>query len=337
MTRQRVLKAVEQLSQSQGGDVSPGRSRTDMDIAVVLPDVGTAFFGEILRGIDSVAHDTDSRVQVACSTYQPQREEAAIRRLVAANVSGLILWSLSTDASNLRGLFPPALPIVVIDHELKQDGMDVGMVVFDDLHGARSAAEYLLNLGHRRIGFVGPYPPYAGFSRSQARILALNEAIKERGLEQEALTMAYADRDDAGYSACMQMLCSKDPPTAIFLNDDSMAPRAYAVIRRLGLVVGQDIAIVGFGDQPICTQLEVPLTTVRQDMPLLGSVAAEVLIGMVGGQVNKQEKVILPAPLIIRESCCPAKSGAGRAATVAPPRDDYKHQEARRRQVLVSE
>ena len=322
-TRQRVMAAAQELSQSSGVSVTRGGGGTDLDIAVVLPDVGMAFFGEILRGIDGVAHDTGSRVQIACSAYQPQREEAAIKRLMAANASGVILWSVQASTENMLQRLRPVVPIVVVDHGLDHGALDVGTVVFNDFDGARSAAEYVLNLGHRRVGFVAPYPAFA-FSTSQARISALRAAMKDKGLDQQTLAIAYADLTDAGYSACMQMLCSEDPPTAIFLNDDSMAPSAYAVMRRLGLVVGQDITIVGFGDQAICKQLDVPLTTVRQDMPLLGSTAAEVLIRMTEDPLSKPQNIVLPASLMVRSSCCPPSKDRAHVAGQAPARSNFQ-------------
>jgi LacI family transcriptional regulator len=281
-------------------------------IGALVPELGNSFFGKVLGGIEQVAYDANSVTQVSATLYQPQREREMFSRLLAQEVSGLILWPCRGDLDHCKDVFRPEVPVVTVDRSVQCDGYSIGSVVFDDLDGATKVAEYLLNLGHRRIAFMAPDPIFASFSTTQMRIAGLKAAIEKRGLDSNLLTVEHCQKgEDYAYSTCMQLFCGETPPTAVFLNDDSMAPAVYSVFRRLGLKVGQDVAVVGFGDQEVCTQLEVPLTSVRQNMSLLGKRAMEMLLEKLRNPLYKMEKIVLPAPLIIRSSCCPPAESKG--------------------------
>ena len=311
-TRRKVLDAAEEQVMQRTGDsvyelrANPARNGT-VCVGAVFPRLGNDFFGSILEGLEHVSYDCEARTLVCSTNYQLQRERRVIERLIAGDVSGLVLWSLATDISHFEDLLRPEMPVVAIDHELEHRGHDLGSVVFDDAEGAAEVAKYLLDLGHERIGFIGPHPRYAGFSTTLTRISAVRAEMTRRGLDAGHLEICYSEPDDYGYSACTRLMHMEKTPTAIFLNDDDMASRIYSALRQLGLVPGRDIAVVGFGDQPISTQLEVPLTTVKQDLGALGRRAGEMLIQKIRNPLNKLETVVLPAPLIVRESCCPPK------------------------------
>lgn len=309
-TRKKVLEAAEEqlLSKKEGtfshrATNGPLVNKT-LKLAVVLPNFAGDFFGGILSGIDRVAYASNSIVEIASSSYLAHKESELVDRFVSDGVAGLIVWPLKSDVTHYIDKLRPEMPLIVLDHSVKHDGREIGSVVFDDLKGAGKAVEYLLNLNHRKIGFIGPDPIYSSFSTTQGRISAFRQAIQDRELSEDSLQIGYSERDDNGYSTCMEMLCGSNPPTALFLNDDSMAPQIYSVCRRLGLVIGKDIAVVGFGDQPIATQLEVPLTTVRQNMSMLGEKAAEMLISKVRNPLYKLYDIVLNAPLVVRKSCC---------------------------------
>ena len=307
-TRNKVLDAVEEhvkhcsvkdssLRQSAGFF-----SRGTYKIAVILPAYN-ACFSEILSGVDKVCYGARAIVQAGTSDYRVHRQKEVLERFVDDGVSGIILWSVGTDIDQIKEVLRPETPLVVLDHVVNHANREIGSVTFDDLAGAGSAVEYLLNLGHRNIGFICPDPVYKNYSTTNNRILACKRALNMRGLDENSLIIGYSHNDDNGYSACVEMFCRENPPSAIFMNDDSMAPHIYSVCRRFGYVVGKDVAVIGFGDQRIASQLEVPLTTVRQNMSLMGEKATEMLLQKVREPLMRLDGVVLNAPLIIRKSC----------------------------------
>jgi DNA-binding LacI/PurR family transcriptional regulator len=310
-TRKRVLEAAEQEMQGKCNSAHslgfrPGRNGITY-VGAVFPLVKVPFFGHILQGLEDVSYDSAANTLVSSSNYQLQRERRVIERQISSGVSGIVLWSIATDTNHLEDLLRPEIPVVAIDHDLKCQNHELGSVVFDDAEGAEHVANYLLDLGHERIGFIAPHPRYAGFSTTQTRMTAFRETMAKRDLDDDAFEICYTEPPDYGYSATIRLLRMENAPTAIFLNDDDMASRAYSAIRELGLAPGKDIAVIGFGDQPIASQLEVPLTTIKQDLNALGRHAGEMLIQRIQNPLHKLEKIVLPAPLIVRQSCCPPK------------------------------
>ena len=221
-------------------------------------------------------------------------------------VQGIIMAPMTEHSQvSYTRLSEAKIPVVLLDSVIA--GCNEDFVGIDNYQGMEMITNYLLDLGHERIGFIAPHPRYAGFSTTQTRMSAVRDGMTKRGLAAGQLEICHTEPNDYGYSACIRLMHMAKAPTAIFLNDDDMASRIYSALRQLGLVPGRDIAVVGFGDQPISTQLEVPLTTVKQDLGALGRRAGEMLIQKIRNPLNKLETVVLPAPLIVRESCCPPK------------------------------
>ena len=101
----------------------------------------------------------------------------------------------------------------------------------------------------------------------------------------------------------MQLCCSDTPPTAIFLNDDAMAPDAYAAFRRLGLKVGQDIAVVGFDDILLASFNDPPLTTICKSNIEQGRLAGQMLVDLINGKQPVQRQISIDTTLVVRASC----------------------------------
>ena len=311
-TRKRVMAHVESLA-SEGSLRSIRRPRRQCQtIGVIVPDVSTDFFGRLLAGIESSVSAQRGMVAISQSRYDRLREAQAMEHLVEQEVDGIILVTVddSGDWRQPKRVVNGSIPVVLADRVMP--GTNMPAVLWADRHGEREAAELILNLGHRNLAFITP--PFT-FDVTAERVDGVRDAMASRGLPPENLRIYQSAATDSR-SAIIRCMHDSPRPTAIFLNDDDMAPGAYRVLQDFGLKPGVDVAVMGFGDQAVASQLHVPLTTLRQDMVLMGRKCMEMLIDRIEQPGMEIRQTRLPVPLVLRESC-----GAVHAAAVEAARE----------------
>lgn len=176
-------------------------------------------------------------------------------------------------------------------------------VVSRDRHGCMLAAEHLLALGHKRIGFVtGP----AGYASARERRQGFNEGLSKKGLAIDpALEVEGAYSFESGLEAGLALLDRPDRPTAIFASNDEMAIGVYRAAFRLGLHIPDDLSVIGFDDTPAAERVQPPLTTVRLPIRDMGRAAAETLIDP---EAERRASTIVSASLKVRDSTGPAEA-----------------------------
>ncbi len=176
------------------------------------------------------------------------------------------------------------------------------MVASNDREAVRQAVNYLIGLGHRRIGLVsGPQ----GFRSAFERRSGFGEALSAAGLAFDPqIVVEGTYRFESGLMAGRQILASAEPPTAIFASNDEMAAGVLHAARELGLDVPADLSIVGFDDTAIAAHLWPPLTTVRWPIQAMGKAAAAKLLG---GEDSDAKPALFLSELIIRASAGPAR------------------------------
>lgn len=176
------------------------------------------------------------------------------------------------------------------------------MVASNDREAVRQAVNYLIGLGHRRIGLVsGPQ----GFRSAFERRSGFGEALSAAGLAFDPqIVVEGTYRFESGLMAGRQILASAEPPTAIFASNDEMAAGVLHAARELGLDVPADLSIVGFDDTAIAAHLWPPLTTVRWPIQAMGKAAAAKLLG---GEDSDAQPALFLSELIIRASAGPAR------------------------------
>lgn len=182
------------------------------------------------------------------------------------------------------------------------DDVLAGSVHTDDRSGAKSATQYLLSKGYRRIGLING-PATGAVSTMQERFLGYLEALRDANLVFDPALMVYGDYSRASGALAMQeLLTRQNMPDAIFALNDRMAMGAISAIQSANLKVPDDIAVVGFDDIPAASDFSPALTTVCLSSRDIGQESAQLLFKFILGQPVKQREITLPAKLIIRES-----------------------------------
>ncbi|NIV38128.1 MAG: substrate-binding domain-containing protein, partial [Anaerolineae bacterium] len=175
-------------------------------------------------------------------------------------------------------------------------------VTATDTRGAYEMTRFLLELGHRRIGYVvGPTDQQAGNDRLDGYRAALTEF--EIAID-PSLTVYGNDHFDSGFAAASELLDLDPRPTAIFCNNDEMAAGACAAVFEGGLRVPHDVSVAGFDDIPLSRQIWPPLTTVRQPIHEMATTAANLLVSVLQGDEPSDLAVEIPTELVVRKSTC---------------------------------
>jgi DNA-binding LacI/PurR family transcriptional regulator len=177
---------------------------------------------------------------------------------------------------------------------------EINCVVHDDLAGAFRATEYLIKLGHTRIGLISARHTVVGRDRSQGYL----KALEAYGIEADPRLIHYSDSfvEEEGARTTGELLGLEERPTAIFATSDRLALGAYSAIEKAELRIPQDIAIVGYGDIPPGSLLSPPLSTVKVSYRDAGIQAASLLLDIITYKVKPPQRIVIESSLIVRGS-----------------------------------
>lgn len=300
-TRERVEQIMRESGFAQNRALNPVRKGGSGIIDVVLPGLDTPYSVEIVRGIGEALDQTPFRLALSMTKHLPQLEQQGLSKVLEGPTDGAILI-LSHEQNDLDALQQHHIPFVVVDHEGKL-GTDVPSVSATNWAGGRSATEYLLALGHRRIAVIGGQ---STFRCSIDRIAGYRAAHEEAGVP---LYPDYIRQGEfmpqSGYEQTCVLLDLPEPPTAIFAGSDLQAMGIYNALRTRGMSVPDMISVIGFDDTPIASIASPALTTVRQPLMEMGRVATTMLLRQIAQEPLDYPRVELATNLVVRESCAP--------------------------------
>jgi LacI family transcriptional regulator len=281
-------------------------SKTNV-IGVLVPDLGTGYIGEIMRGIDSELALNQLDLMLFTTHRTAIKEANYIANMVEGMVDGLLLVLPRNPADYTGSLTRRNFPFVLIDHQ--GTGEDCPAVGATNWQGAYNATEYLIKLGHSRIGFI---TGSMDLGCAVDRLEGYRSALRTHHIP-EASELIYEGNffQPDGYAGASALLDLADPPTAIFASNDVMAMGVMDAVRNRRLHVPDDISVVGFDNIPQSAVVYPPLTTVHQPLEQMGQVATQVLLGILKAPEKDAGRIELPTELLVRGSSAALKDRAG--------------------------
>jgi LacI family transcriptional regulator len=256
------------------------------------------FFSEVLRGVAEQLEPHGYHALVSPS--DGQLATTGHLPAVTQRVEGIIAGGVSLQASLVRALMQAtAPPTVFIGRFLRGRGMNA--VLPDNQEGGYLATTHLLDLGRRRIVFMGG-PPDTNIYRD--RLAGYNQALEE-GDRATGQVIAVARTAQAGMDATLAMLdrlAVADLPDAIFAADDWIAIGVLRALRTRGLRVPDDLAVVGYSDIPLAPLADPPLTTVHVPKRRLGRTAGKLLLDVLNKEIDGPVQMVVSPSLVVRES-----------------------------------
>ncbi len=334
-TRERVLHIMEEHGFVPSIAASGLRKRSRL-LGALVPSLTWPLIPELMRGVGEIVGNTSYELILYSITdvnHEKDRSEVIDRIVGTRLVAGLLAVFPGPSAKHLAELHSPDFPVLLIDDQ-GIPSEETPWISVDNRFGAYEATRHLIRLGHRRIAHIqGPCKYQVSHDRYQGYCDALNEA----GIAPDPLLVREGDFMPQTGRSCANAffdLPVAQRPTAIFAGSDYMAYGAIAAAEQRGFRVPEDIAVVGFDDNPSSAHMEPPLTTVRQPFYEMGRRATEILLSLVdsprhmnGLSTNGHNRdaassffsepirIKMPTSLIVRTSCG-ASRGASHSATI---------------------
>jgi LacI family transcriptional regulator len=299
-TRDTVRRVIR-----EHGYLTGARSRPEPAglIRIMVPEVHSNYFAEIVAGASEALYEHDLRVEL-CPARHPRAPGASLLDRLADGAAEGAIMVLPPDRpeDEFEALAGQGFPFVIVD-----PGTEIaeGIPVVSAAHtsGATQATAHLLAFGHRRIGAIGgPEDRIA----THDRLRGYHAALAGAGVLPDPDLFRYSDFTVEGGRAEAEWLLSlPDPPTAVFAFNDAMAVGVMQAAAARGLRVPDDVSVVGF-DDTIEAAIVVPaLTTVRQPLAELGRTAVSLLLRQIENRRLEPLRVELATRLVVRDSAAP--------------------------------
>ncbi|MCD6239800.1 MAG: LacI family DNA-binding transcriptional regulator [Thermotogae bacterium] len=291
-----VIKKVGYRPNALARGLSMQKTRT---LGVILPDASNTFFSKIGKAIENTVRSHGYSVFLCDTDGIVDNEISAIKSLSERWIDGIILVAPRIDLRMLIQ-FSQEYEFYPIVADRKVEGIPIPAVWVDNIGGMIQATEYLIKLGHKRIGFVAGPPDV--FNAIQ-RLNGYKEVLKRYGIPyQEKLVFTGRFMIPDGYAAAEYFLSLKEKPTAIIASNDLMAIGILKYLKSNGFEIPKDISLVGFDDIEISEALYPALTTVAQPIYEIGKNAAKMMLDYIEtGRLVPN--IVLHTHFVVRDSC----------------------------------
>jgi DNA-binding LacI/PurR family transcriptional regulator len=306
-TREMVMRHVRDLGYARSRNARALAGKRTGLIGLLVPFAQNNYFSAIIEGAGEAAYERDARLVLCPTHHRKDREASMLDQLMHSDTDGSLLIAPLESLAELRQLQRLGSPFVVIDPSMPLDE-DIPVMSAANWAGARRATEYLISLGHTRIGVItGPGAACA----SVDRLAGYHSALHSAGLPIMPDYVREGDfAIDGGYGAALELLALPNAPTAIFAMNDNMAVGVLHAARARNLRVPDDLSVVGFDDVDVAMMVTPTLTTISQPLQEMGRLAITVLYRQINGQPLDANRIELSTKLIVRGSTapCPATS-----------------------------
>jgi LacI family transcriptional regulator len=304
-TRERVFAAAQRLNyvtRRANRFALPITQRTRV-VGVVVAALTNSYYTVLLERLHHELASAGYSMILMIDQYENSADLSKLQFLLNKTLDGVLFTTATVDSEAVRILREQAVPLLLAVRSVPIVGIDV--VESDNVMGGKEALAHLLELGHRRIGFIlGPQ----NTSTSLQRFQGATAALAERGLKPDPELCLWGPfSHEAGYSGVLRLSSSDQPPTAIFCGNDVIALGALDAARKYGIEVPGKISVIGFDDIPMAGWSAIQLTTVRVNIAELALLAARRML----------ERIQAPKDPVIRRDLLPT-SLIRRATTAAP-------------------
>jgi DNA-binding LacI/PurR family transcriptional regulator len=265
-------------------------------LACISPNLTDYTLASVIEGAETEAREHDYFL-LSSSAKDPQSFHRLVDELVGhRRVDGLIVINPYSDRRFEH--IPENFPVVFVGAQSHEK--DISSVCLDDEKVAYEATGHLISLGHTDIAMItGPHEEDC----SNDRTTGYRRALKEAGIPFDKDKVIEGDWSaTSGQSALLSFIEKGRVPTAVFAQNDRMAMGVLRAARDENIKVPSQLAVIGVDDMPLSSYFDPPLTTMQQDMPLIGQEATRMLLDIINKKNTDLREVKLPAQLVVRQS-----------------------------------
>lgn len=299
-TKDRILALAKELNFKPNKNAAALASGSTKNIGVIIPFITNYYFGTVISGIQEEAYQLGYNIILFVTNDEVEREINLIHNLNLASLDGLLISisSNTTATDHFNELIRKELPVVFFDRA--PSDINASKVMQNDFEGAFLATKHLINKGYQKIAHLAG-PESLDFSKERLRgyLSAMKKAqlpINPEHILHSGFTQQH------GYVDTQKLLELQDVPDAIFAINDGKAIGAIQALKKAGKLVGKEIGVMGFTNDPISTIIEPNLTTVEEPAFEIGKQSCQLLIRHIKNREFEARSVVIPCKLIDRDS-----------------------------------
>ncbi len=304
-TKRKVRKVMEELGYHPNMIARSLANQSSKAIGIIFPNSGNTafqnpFFSEVLRGISEGVSEKHYILQFTTGRTEEEILQDVKKMVFGRLVDGMILLYSKLGDSVMKFLKEQNFPFVLVGKPF-EDSEVITHVDNDNISAAKEGTEYLIRLGHRKIGFIGGD---IGFMVTRNRLEGYRRALAEAGIPVNEKYLIHEEfLLEGGKEAVKELMLLDDPPTALLVIDDIMALSVLKTLSELGKKVPEDISVVSFNNVLFAELAQPPLTSVDINIFTLGIEAVKHLIQKIENPKEPVKRIIIPHRLIVRKSC----------------------------------
>lgn len=305
-TKKKVRKVMDELGYHLNLNARNLVQKSTKTIGIVLKkstsqSLLNPVFPEILNGISAFCHREDFSIILTSGGSEEEIFQDTVKIVQGKKVDGIIVMYSKEDDKVVPYLLECGIPFLVIGKPVSGHNQ-VMYVDNDNVLAAKQGTEYLIKLGHRRIGFISADPSFeVSVSRCNGYKLALSE--NQLAINESYIKSFQIEQKGPAEQAIRELLQMPEPPTALLVADDLHAMFVLLILRELKINVPEDVSLVAFNNTIISKLSSPPLTSVNIQTYQLGYEAARCLVEQIKDPDSSKKSVIVPTTMAERESC----------------------------------
>lgn len=303
-TRQLVVRTAQEMGYTPHRAARQLRRQHAETIGFILPvetmQFGDPFFSEFISGIGAEVAEHNYDLLVSAAVADSNDELAVYQRWIqASKVDGMVLVRTRIDDPRVEYLLEQKMPFACLERSLSSSSEFIGVEV-DSYSGFLQLMQHIVELGHRRIAYIGGCPM---LKINHDRLAGYQAGLDYAGISFDPGLVMRGDLTlKGGYDAAECLLGMDEPPTAIVCINDLTAIGAMHAASNRGLVIGRDISIAGYDGLSDSIHSQPPLTTVEQPVYSVARQLAKILLAQITGDERAEKRVTLQPNLRIRAS-----------------------------------
>ncbi len=299
-TRKKILEVAQQLNYQPNALALNLKQQRTNTIGVIIPETVNRFFAKAIGGIQRVANLAGYNVMICQSDESYITEKNNLRSLIASHVDGVIISvSSETDRTDhFDMLLQKKIPVVFFDR-IRED-LNTSQVYTDNYEISFVGTEHLIQQGCKRIAIIaGPQ----NLHNSRNRLNGYLDALKKHDMPIKESYIVHSNFTGGNIEEyTLYLIHLPQPPDAVFAINDYAAVEMMHVLKKNGLKIPEDIAVLGFNNENICRFVEPPLSTIDLPSYDMGAVSAEILLAQIRDASAPIQRKLVKSQLIVRES-----------------------------------
>jgi LacI family transcriptional regulator len=298
-TKKKVLDAINKLGYRPNIVARSLKTQKTKTIGILVPDISSGFYPEIVRGAEDVSNIYDYNVILCNSDFDDEKEKEYLRVLKEKMVDGVIYMSSSLQPEILDLINELNIKTVLVETKDKEERLP--SVTIDNVKASEEATNYLINKGKKNIAFAGA--KQESLNAWADRLVGYEKALKENGLKyDEDLVYTKGLKVKTGHEAVEYFEGNKKSYDAVVCASDEIAVGVINALRERGKKVPEDINVIGFNDNEIAELFYPKITTIKQPSYDMGSVAMRMLIKLLNKKELEESQFVLDYKFIERDS-----------------------------------